>query len=252
MKIFVMVDNWVGWQICKYLIAKNEDEIVGLALHPEKNRKFGAEILEACQLQPGKVFACPKKIPSETIVEIEKLQPDIILSVFWAYILPPVLFNIPPRGCINFHCSYLPYNKGANPNVWPIIEGTKAGISLHYIDEGIDTGAVIAQHEIPVEITDTGGTLYKKLIQAFPVLFSSNWNLVKSNCIKVLPQPSDEGTFHYRKDFKKLDEIDLEKSYTGKELINLLRARTFEPHPSAYFYAQGRKVFVRVSLEYGE
>jgi methionyl-tRNA formyltransferase len=251
MKIFLMADNWVGWQVCKFL-KSTEDEIVGLALHPEEIRKYGKQILTACQLPLEKIFVCTKNITIETIQNVKALQPDYILSVFWTYILPSEIFSIPPRGCINFHCSYLPYNKGANPNVWPLVEGTPAGISLHYIDERIDSGAIIAQQEVPVEITDTGKTLYEKLIQAFPELFTRNWDLIKNNEIEPVPQMKDEGSFHYRKDFKKLDEIELNKKYSALELINLLRARTFEPYPSAFFFHNGKKIYVTVSLEYGE
>ena len=57
---------------------------------------------------------------------------------------------------------------------------------------------------------------------------------------------------HFAKEFKNLDVIDLEKEYKARDLLNLLRARTFRPNPSAYFVEKGRKVFVRVELEYEE
>ena len=59
--------------------------------------------------------------------------------------------------------SYLPFNRGKKPNVWPIIEGSPAGVSMHYIDSGIDSGKIISQSKIDVEIIDTAKTLYDKI-----------------------------------------------------------------------------------------
>ena len=58
----------------------------------------------------------------------------------------------------------LDFNKGKKPNVWPIIEGTPAGVALHFIDENIDTGPIIARKEVLIEPTETAYSLYHKLI----------------------------------------------------------------------------------------
>ena len=85
--------------------------------------------------------------------------------------MPDKFFTIPPKGCINFHLSYLPYNRGKKPNVWPIIDGSPAGVTMHYIDNDIDSGSIVAQSEVKVDIVDTGKTLYNKLYAILQIKF---------------------------------------------------------------------------------
>ena len=127
------------------------------------------------------------------------MNPDIGLSIFWKYTLPQNIFKLFEKGCINFHCSYLPYNRGKNPNVWPIVENTPAGITLHYIDEGIDTGNIISQERINVEPIDTAKDLYEKLIYSFIFLFKKTWPNIKNDNVNPIKQNEANATFHLAK-----------------------------------------------------
>ena len=249
MKILLLADNWVGWKVTKHLKSLGED-IVGLFVHPPEHQHYTNEIVEASELDSKKIFIGEKEWSEKQLTKVEELSPDLVLVVFWTFLLPNRFIDIPPNGCINFHLSYLPYNRGKKPNVWPIIDGTPGGVTMHYIDNDIDSGRIIAQSEVVVEIVDTGKTLYDKLLNEIVVLFEKKWPDIKKN--KILPekQKLEEGTFHWGKDFEQLDMIDLEKQYSGLELINLLRARTFPPHPSAFFIKDGHRVYVRIELEY--
>ena len=136
--------------------------------------------------------------------------------------------------------------------MWSIVEGTPAGVTLHYIDIGIDTGDIIAQREILAEPIDTGETLYRKLEQACVDLFKETWPLIRSGQAPRIPQSQEKGTYHRTHDVKQLDQIDLEHTYTARELIDIIRARTFLSYPGAYFTHQGRKVYLRLQLLYEE
>ena len=250
MRIVLFADNYIGLKVIEYLKSNNEN-IVGIFVHPPNCQNYYSEIKEASGLAPEQIQSVGKEWSDELVRKLKSMNPDIILVVFWNYILQKKVFEIPNQGCVNFHMSFLPYNKGKKPNVWPIIDGTPAGISIHYIDEGIDSGAVISQQKIEVELTDTAKTLYEKMIDAFPNLFEETWPKLKTGSIEI-KKSLEAGTFHLDKEFKELDQIDLEKKMYPLELINLLRARTYPPHPSAYFLKEGKKVYVRVRLEYGE
>jgi len=249
MKIFLFIDGWVGLKVASYL-KKNNETIVGIVIHPNKVQHFTKEIIEVCELPPERVFKWGTISEQNLKKEIINLNADIAFTIFWGYILKPCIYDLFKHGCINFHCSYLPFNRGKNPNVWPLIENTPAGITLHYIDEGIDTGPIIAQQIVKVEPIDTAKDLYEKLIQAFPSLFFKTWPLIKSGKSISINQDSKKSTFHLAKDFKNLDTLDLEKKYYPLDLINILRARTFNPHRQCYIYIDGRKVGIRIELEY--
>jgi methionyl-tRNA formyltransferase len=227
------------------------ETIVGLVLHsPEKN-KYRDEIVETADLHAAQIFPGASLRDASVIEAIRELKPDIAVSVLFGYILHPSLIQLFPKGCINLHPSLLPYNRGSHPNVWSILEGTPAGVTLHYIDAGIDTGDIIAQLDVTVTEIDTGATLHKRLELSALELFSQTWPAIRSNQNSRRAQVQDAGTRHRVRDLEKVDEIDPEATYKAKDLINLLRARTFPPYPGAYFRSGGRKVYLRLDLAYG-
>lgn len=248
MKIFLMADYPSGVEVIKFLQEQGE-EIVGAALHPQNIQKCNAEIVELLNLDDAKTIDGTDLHDPQNIDKIKAMQPDIIMCVFWGIILKEEIINIPSKGCINFHLSYLPFNKGKNPNVWPIIEGTPAGYTIHYIDAGVDTGDIIAQEQVEVEPIDTGKTVYAKLTNGIVNLFKKTWPDLKVGNIERIKQQG-EGTFHLAKDFNSLSEIDLDKQYKARDLINLIRSRSFPPFPGCYYIEEGKKVFIRTELEY--
>lgn len=252
MRIIYLANNRVGWQILSWLKEQGE-EIVGLVVHPPQKGKYRDELLNEVTIgNPTCVFEAPDIHHPETIKAIHALQPDIALSVFFGYILKPEFLNLIPEGCINIHPAYLPYNRGSYPNVWSIIEGTPAGATIHYIDTGIDTGDIIAQEQIPIEPVDTGETLYRKQEEASITLFQKTWPLIRTKQAPCIPQPHQEGTFHRKKDVVQIDHIDLDRSYAARDLINIIRARTFFPYKGAYIEEGGRRVYLQLQLAYEE
>jgi methionyl-tRNA formyltransferase len=213
---------------------------------------MGDEIVGASGLPPEKVFDASLLRQAETISTIKALKPDIGLSVFFGYILRRDLLDVFPQGCLNVHPAFLPFNRGAHPNVWSIIEGTPAGVTLHYIDQGVDTGDIITQKKVAIEPIDTGATLYVKLEEESMRLLSEVWPELARGNVTKRPQPAAGGSSHRSKDVDAVDEIHLEKEYKARDLLNILRARTFPPYPGAYFVDQGRKVFLSLDLRYEE
>jgi methionyl-tRNA formyltransferase len=249
MRVLVLANNWVGWQVTRWL-SEQQDEIVGVVLHPSQKQKYGQEILACCDVKSGAVFDGSRLRDADVLAQIQGLGADIAVSVLFGYILRPDFLKLFPAGCINLHPSLLPYNRGAHPNVWSIIEGSPAGTTLHYIDPGVDTGDIIAQLSVEADPTDTGETLYRKLETASVQLFKDTWPLVRAGQASRYQQAGNGGCSHRAADIAAIDEIDPEASYKAKDLINLIRARTFAPYPGAFFRSNGRKIFLRLDLSY--
>jgi methionyl-tRNA formyltransferase len=246
MGIFCLCNNWLGWQALKWLRQQN-DAIVGLAIHPAARAKYAeqirAEVPDDCPVFDGSTLT-----DARVIQQIVNLDAEVAVSVLFGYVLTAEFMRLFPKGCINLHPALLPHNRGAFPNVWSIVSKTPAGVTLHYIDEGIDTGDIIAQQEVPVEITDTGASLYGKLETASLELFKKHWPSIRAGNCSRTPQLLGTGSSHRARDVRGIDEIDLQKSYRAEDLINILRARTFPPHPGAYFVHAGRKIYLRLDL----
>ena len=242
-----MGNNWVGWQIMRYLKERDE-HIVGLVVHPKHKQRYGENIVESARLNSALIFDGSKLRERDIFQAIKTLKPDIGLSIFFGYVLSKEIIDLFPLGIVNLHPSYLPYNRGTYPNVWSIVEGTPSGITLHYIDKGIDTGDIIAQKEVSVEWTDTGETLYRKLERASVVLFREQWPLIREGKEQRTSQSGMEGTYHPTQDVQGIDEIDLDQRYTARDLINIIRARTFPPYKGAYFGDANKKIYMRIQL----
>jgi|ERR1700722_441722 len=247
MRIFCLCNNWLGWQVLKWLNQQG-DAIVGVALHPEARAKNGPEIRSQvpssnCLLVDG------SRLKERSVLEqVRKLEADIAVSILFGYVLSAEFIEIFPRGSINLHPGLLPHNRGAHPNVWSIVAKTPAGVTLHYIDAGIDTGDVIAQKEVPVLVTDTGATLYRRLEMEGLELFMNHWPSIRQGSSARHPQPAGVGSSHRAREVQKIDEIDPQKMYRAEDLINVIRARTFAPYPGAYFVHGGKKIYLRLDL----
>lgn len=249
MKIVVLGNGRVALNAVRWFKGQGE-EVVGLVLHPPDRRRMGGEIIAVSGLTAEHVFDAALLRRPETISAIKALEADIGICVFFGYILKRTLLDAFPKGCLNVHPALLPYNRGAYPNVWSIIDGTPAGVTLHYVDEGVDTGDIAAQKEVTIEPIDTGATLYAKLEEESMQLLSAIWPKIVSGKVTRRPQPRSGGSLHRTKDVDAVDEILLEKEYKARDLLNILRARTFPPYSGAYLLDQGRKVFLSLQLKY--
>lgn len=135
------------------------------------------------------------------LIIVKEHKPDIIISYNYRYLLPPEIIEYPGYGCINLHVSLLPWNRGAYPNVWSFLEDTPKGVTIHYIDEGIDTGNIIIQKEVFLdENKETLKSSYEVLHREIQVLFKENWYKIKNNELNSSPQVG-RGSIHFKKEF---------------------------------------------------
>lgn len=103
-------------------------------------------------------------------------EPNFLISYGYRHILrKDVLDLFYPDRAINLHISYLPWNRGADPNFWSFAENTPKGVTIHYIDEGMDTGDIIVQKEVFFNDEETLRSTYDKLQNEIRDLFIKNW-----------------------------------------------------------------------------
>jgi methionyl-tRNA formyltransferase len=134
---------------------------------------------------------------------------------------------MPKDTIINLHISFLPWNKGAHPNIWSFLEDTPKGVTIHTIDKGIDTGKILLQKRVPIdENYHTFKTSYELLHSEIQNLFKKNWNALKEMKIKTKPQQG-QGSIHYEKDFDKIKDLLGDKGwdYNIKEFKKVFRSK---------------------------
>ena len=123
---------------------------------------------------------------------------DIIISFGYKYKISSHILNKFKKNIINLHISYLPWNKGADPNFWSFFDNTPKGITIHKIDENIDTGPILYQKKIKfMKNEDTFFLTYKRLITEIEKLFFQNYKNILSNKFNINKQDSMQGTKHF-------------------------------------------------------
>jgi len=183
---------------------------------------------------------------------IRSVEPDMVVSVGFDHLVPEAILKIPPQGCVNVHPSYLPYNRGKSPNVWSIIDGTPAGVTIHFMDENFDTGDIIARKQVNTDFSDSGKDLHERLAGEQYRLFTETWPKLEAGKVDTIQQEIEEGTYHSVDEFKQLCEIDSEETVETKEFLDRLRALTFPPFDNALINVGGKEYYVDVDIRSAE
>jgi methionyl-tRNA formyltransferase len=184
----------------------------------------------------------------EQLELVSRESPEVIVSVGFDHLVPQEILQTASRGAINLHASYLPFNRGKSPNVWPLVEDTPAGVTLHYMDDEFDTGDVIAQTKVKTDFADTGKDLHRRLEEVQFDLFTDTWPEIESDNVEREAQEADSGTYHSTADFRELCEIDPDETVRVKDFLDVLRALTFPPFDNAHVEIEGNKYYVDVDI----
>jgi methionyl-tRNA formyltransferase len=142
------------------LVLSQPDKPVG------RSRKLQAPPVKERALEAGVEVIQPRRLRSGSAPErIAELAPDVIVVVAYGRILPPRILELPRLGCLNVHASLLPELRGAAPINWAIARGHRqSGVSIMQMDEGLDTGAVLASRAVPIGPDDEAGDLHDRLM----------------------------------------------------------------------------------------
>lgn len=245
MRLALFAADQVGREIVA-LFAERGVQPDLLVLDSKDPSRFNAELQAQAN---ARCVVLSDALSSEATLEaIEALQVDLGILAWWPYLLKPSLIKLSRLGFLNFHPSLLPYNRGKHPNFWSLVEQTPYGVTLHFITERIDAGEIAYQRAIPVTWEDTAKSLHEKGKGALVALFRDHFDEIITGQIPRRAQDLSTGTFHLGKELEAASEIDLDRSYSGRSLLNLLRARTYPPHPGAWFSEHGETYEVRIEI----
>ena len=179
----------------------------------------------------------PQKVKDLEFVDIlRQINPDVIVVIAFGQILSRDILELPKYGCINVHASLLPKYRGAAPIQWAVIDGEEvSGVTTMYMGEGLDTGDMIDTAVVPLEKTETGGSLFDKLSLKGAELIVKTLSELEKGTAKRTPQ-KDELATYAGKITKELGKIDFSKP--AKEIERLIRG--LNPWPSAYTFMDGK------------
>lgn len=185
-----------------------------------------------CQKNSLKFYR-EKRINSiEVVDKLKELDLDLIVVTHFEKILKKSIIEIPKIGCLNMHPSLLPYYRGLAPQHWPIINGDEyTGVTVHFIDEGVDTGRIVLQEKVRIEPNDYVFDLQGKFRNIYRFLMKNAVDLVSNDPSVGKVQSSDPGS-HYGR--LKLENCIIKKEMKTAEAYNLIRGVSF-PYLGARF-----------------
>lgn len=131
---------------------------------------------------------------------------DFIISYGYRHIITKDIIEQFKNKIINLHISLLPWNRGSDPNLWSFLENTPKGVTIHYIDNGIDTGDILAQKQVEMKNEDTLKTSYEHLSTEIEQLFKIVWPEIREGKLKAIPQLK-AGSYHRLRDKKAFEHL---------------------------------------------
>ena len=216
-------------------------EVVLVVTQPDKPKGRGKAMqytpVKECALAHGiEVFQPVKVKEPENIEVLRKYQPDIIIVAAFGQIVPKSILDMPKYGCVNVHASLLPKYRGAAPIQWAVINGDEVtGVTIMRMNEGIDTGDMIAKRTVRLAEDETGGSLFDKLAQVGAQLCVETMDMIEAGKAEYIPQNNEEAT-HTSMIRKELGLIDWNRP--AVEIERLIRG--LNPWPSAYTQLSGK------------
>jgi methionyl-tRNA formyltransferase len=211
---------------------------------PDRPKGRGLEVVSSpikeSALRLNLPITQPDRIKSndEFRTQLTALNPDAIVIVGYGRIIPQWMLHLPPLGNINLHASLLPKYRGAAPIQWAIANGeTVTGVTTMRIDEGLDTGDILLQHELAIEPEETAETLAPRLAVVGADLAIGTLRRLQTGSVQ--PRPQDNAQASLAPILTKEDGlVDFSRSAT--DIFN--RIRGFQPWPGAYTKFRGKNL----------
>lgn len=245
-RVAIAANRNIGVQSLHLLL---EHGITPVALLVPKGRNNVAAARELARILPhapilhGKEFREPGGV-----ARLRKLQVDYLISIHWPYLIPKSVLDVPRFGTLNLHPGYLPYNRGWHTPSWAILEQTPYGATLHWVDEGLDTGDIALQCRVRVRDDDTADTLYARVLMAELEILRDAIPLLKANRLPRIPQVG-QGSEHQKSDLNRIRQLHLEERLPVGEVLKRIRAlTTSRDEEAAWFQLGNERYLVQVSI----
>lgn len=195
-----------------------------------RGKKFQEPSVKIAARELGLTVMQPHNISEQSIIELlRNINPDVIVVAAYGQIIPKEILELPKYGCLNVHASLLPKYRGAAPIHWAIINGEEeTGVTIMQMDEGLDTGDILARKSIKINVDETLGDIHDKLANQGAELMIRVLDKLPEG-INNLPQEKSLAVYAPKIE-RKIEQINWKKS--AFDIHNLIRG--LNPWPGAY------------------
>lgn len=242
MRIIFIGQAPFGGESLENLITQGE-HIVGVITLPDvPNQRHPNPVKQCAEKYSLPVLQSRLLKSSEAISWAAKLEPDLLVLAFVTSFVPKEMIDLAPHGGINYHPSLLPKYRGGSAINWAVINGeTETGVSIHYIDEGVDTGPVLLQEKVVIEPDDTVKSVYfEKLYPMGIRMIGEAVELIKNGRVKPVAQ--DEALASFQPVITARDTV-IDWHKPTAEIYNLIRGANPAPGAASTINEIGCKIF---------
>src|SRR6201995_1049189 len=232
-----------GHRTLRALIDLDHDVVLAVT-HPPSEQSYKAifsESVEELAAGHGIPVHLTERVDAQTIDLVKRAEPDVIVVNSWYTWMPPELYNLPPHGTLNLHDSLLPKFTGFSPVLWALISGaSEFGLTVHRMDDGLDTGDILIQRSLPIGDTDTGTELVMRAMDLIPDALRDALRALEAGTAVWLPQNKAERTY-----FHKRSERDslIDWGWPAEDLERFVRALS-DPYPRPFTSYRGERIVV--------
>ena len=226
-------------------LLKSEHDVVGVVTQPDKpvgrSQQIEPPPIKRIPITTNIAILQPPRIKDpHAIEEIRAITPDVIVVMAYGQILPRAVLEIPKIACLNLHASLLPRWRGAAPIQAAIAAGDQeTGITVMYMDEGLDTGDILLERKLDILPTDTGASLHERLAQVAPEALFESLRLLTAKSAPRIPQDNAQATYAPK---LKRDDGRIDWSEPAEVIERKIRA--FNPWPGAFIKLGDRNLKV--------
>lgn len=235
MRIVFIGTGEIGVPVLRSLLSSQEHVLAGVVTQPDKPvgraQHIEAPPIKSALAGNNLPILQPERIKrDEAVGRIRDLAPDAIVVMAYGQILPRSVLEIPRVACLNLHASLLPRHRGAAPIQAAILAGDReSGITVMYMDEGLDTGDVLLQSRLEIARNETGESLHDRLGQIAPGALQEALAQLQRGTAARIPQDSSAATYAPR-----LQRGDGCIDWTESAALIERKIRAFNPWPGAF------------------
>lgn len=177
----------------------------------------------------------------ENIERVRQIAPDFLMSFYYRNMIRPELLEIPTRGALNLHGSWLPKYRGRVPVNWAVINGeTETGATLHYMVAKPDAGDIVDQEKVGIAFTDTAHDVFGKVNEAAVTVLRRAWPKLVDGSADRIPMDLAAGSYFGG---RKPEDGRIDWTKRSAEIYNLIRGVT-HPYPGAFTELNGKKIII--------
>ncbi len=235
MRVVFIGTGEIGVPALQWLMVTPEHQLVGVVTQPDKPvgraQRIQPPPIKAALGDAGVPMLQPERIKrAEAVSQIAGLVPDVIVVMAYGQILSKAVLEIPTVACLNLHASLLPRHRGAAPIQAAILAGDReTGLTVMYMDEGLDTGDILSEWPITIAADETGGSLHDRLAALAPEALASALAQLSSGAAARSPQDSGKATYA-----PKLEREHGEIEWNAPAEATERKIRAFDPWPGCY------------------